>query len=395
MHRESWLSGISWIDMLKARVSYGIGGNVAKDSAPYLTASYYPNYNVGGQYGSVSSRPNPDLTWEKTKTTNVGIDFSAFRGRLNATIDYYNKRGENLLANTMGVPTEGFGYSTYSINNGEMLNRGIELSVSGDIIRTKDWTWGMNLVYSYNKNEVTYVNVKAPMYVLQFDYPEAYPWVGNPYRAIYAYKWAGLSEDGLPQVYDGDGNAVTYNPSSLDAITYAGSTTPTYGGSWGTSLRYKNWDLSMLFIFEGGHQMRNTFLPMLSNDYNSSTWSYSPSIKAGINADIENRWKQAGDEKRTDIPRLVFADDPLYTSDSYDIYQKADINVISAGNVRLKNLSLAYRLPGKLAKKAMLKGARVQFNMENVFMLASDSRAKYLMGGYNKPNFVWGIYLNF
>ena len=395
MHRESWINDISWIDMLKARLSYGIGGNVAKDSAPYLTATYNPNYNVGGQQGAVSSRPNPNLTWEKTKTFNVGFDFSAFSGRLNATFDFYNKRGENLLANTMGVPTEGFGYNTYSINNGEMLNRGFELSLSGELIRTKDFSWSANLIYGYNHNKVTYVNVKAPMYVLQFDYPDAYPQVGNPYRAIYAYQWAGLSADGIPQVYNENGEAVTYNPSSLDAIVYAGSTTPTYGGSFGTSLRYKNWNFSMLLVYEGGHKMRNSFLPMLNNEYNYATWGYEPYITSGINSDIENRWKQPGDEKHTDIPRLVFSDSPLYTSDSYDIYKYADVNVISASNLRLKNISLSYRLPNDFVKKAMIKGAKLNFNMENVCMIAADDQAKYLLGGYNNPNFVWGLTVDF
>ncbi|MDO4496660.1 MAG: TonB-dependent receptor, partial [Bacteroidales bacterium] len=395
MHRESWLSNVAWLDMLKMRASYGIGGNVAKDSAPYLTAHYYPNYNVGGNYGQVGSRPNPDLSWEKTTTINIGFDVAVFHGRLNASIDYYNKKGENLLANTMGVPTEGFGYNTYSINNGEMLNRGVELSLSGDIIKTKDWTWSANLLFAYNKNEVTYVNVKAPFYLLQLDYASAYPIVGNPYHAIYAYKWAGLSEEGLPQVYDAKGNAVTYNPADFDAIEYAGTTTPKYSGSFGTSLRYKNWSLSALFVYAGGHKMRNYFLPMLSNSYNYATWSYEPSIWAGINADIKNRWMQPGDEQHTSIPRLLFADDPLFSSDLYDIYNYADVNVLSASNVRIKNISLSYTLPANVLKKCMIKGARFNMNIENLATMASNKTAKYLMGGYEKPNFVWGINLDF
>lgn len=68
---------------------------------------------------------------------------------------------------------------------------------------------------------------------------------------------------------------------------------------------------------------------MVINSYNSATWSYEPYITAGVNADIKHRWKQLGDEQHTDIPRLVFSDDPLFSSDSYDIYQNADVNVIS------------------------------------------------------------------
>lgn len=395
LHREAWMKSYDWMDLLKLRVSYGIGGNVAKDSAPYMTANYSPNYNVGGLQGTIGKRPNPDLTWEKTTTTNIGLDFSAFRGRLNATIDFYNKRGTNLLANTMGVPTEGFGYSTYSINNGRMLNRGIELSLSGELIRQKDWSWSAHLLYSHNHNKVTYAKAEAPVYFLQLDYPEAYPRVGNPYNAIYAYRWAGLSAEGLPQVYNAEGEVCTTKPTDLEDIVYAGSTTPTYAGSWGTQLRYKQWSLSALFVFEGGHRLRNTFLPMLDNQYNSATWSYEPYISAGINGSIAHRWQQPGDEARTDIPRLLFADNPLYSSELYDIYRYADINVVDATNLRWKNLSLSYQMPAAWLHRSGLNNVRLQFNVENVAFWAKNSQAKYMLNGYQRPNYVWSLHLEF
>ena len=133
--REPWFH-VSWVDRLKLRASYGIAGNIAKDAAPYMTASYYNNANVGGVYGSVNTRPNPTLRWEKTTTTNIGLDFAVLNNRLNGSIEFYNKMGTDLLANTMGVPTEGFGYTTYSINNGKMRNRGVELTLNGQIVRT-------------------------------------------------------------------------------------------------------------------------------------------------------------------------------------------------------------------------------------------------------------------
>lgn len=188
------------------------------------------------------------LSWEKTNTFNIGIDFSLFKNRLNGTVEYYDKKGTDLLASSMGVPTEGWGYSTYTINNGEMYNRGVEISLSGEVLRTRDFSWRANMTYAYNKNEVTYVNVKAPVYILQLDYPSAYPIIGNEYNAIYGYKWAGLSEEGLPQVYNENGEKVTNQPTTLDAISYMGTTTPKYSGSFGTSISYKDFDFSMQFL---------------------------------------------------------------------------------------------------------------------------------------------------
>ena len=185
-----------------------------------MTAYYNNNMHVGGISGTIQSRPNPDLRWEKTTTTNIGIDFSLLKNRLNGSIEYYNKKGSDLLANTNGVPTEGWGYSTYTINNGKMTNQGFELSLSGTAISTRDWTWDIGGVLGYNKNKVTYVNVEAPVSYLVIDYPSAYPRVGNPYNAIYGYKWAGLSENGTPQVYDAEGNLFTdMEPTEIEDLT--------------------------------------------------------------------------------------------------------------------------------------------------------------------------------
>lgn len=393
IYKESFFN-VDWVDLLKLRVSHGIAGNISKDAAPYMTAYYSNNNNVGGLQGTIGTRPNPLLSWEKTTTNNLGLDFGIFKNRISGSLDYYQKQGKDLLASTMGVPTEGFGYSTYAINNGEMTNKGIELSISGDVIRSKDLTWNASILYAYNKNKVTYVNVEAPVYYLQLDYPQAYPRIGNPYNAIYSYRWAGLSADGLPQVYNEKGEKVLNSPASLGSIVYSGSTVPTYSGAFNNLFEYKSFSLSFLFTFEGGHKMRNTFLPVLGSAYNAALLGYATQITA-VNKDITDRWRAPGDENRTDIPRLVFGEDPAYNSQSAEIYQKADINVIDASNIRLRNVSLAYRLPKTLVKKAYMENVRFQFNVENAFTIAKSKAAKYLLNGYRPANFVWGVYVNF
>lgn len=393
IERESWFD-LHWIDRLKLRASYGIGGNVAKDAAPYMTATYSPNYNVGGIYGSVSTRPNPMLRWEKTTTTDIAVDFAFLGNRLAGTVEFYNKKGTDLLANTMGVPTEGFGYTTYRINNGQMRNRGVEISLNGQVVRTENFSFNVNANYSHNRNEVLYVNVTAPVYFLQLDYPESYPIIGNPYNSIYAYRWAGLSENGLPRVYNAAGDAVTTNPSDLAAIVYAGTTEPADMASLNLSLRYKQWDFSCLWVYQGGHRLRNTDLPMLGNSYNAVLRSYVTNL-APVNKDIVNRWRKPGDEATTDVPAAIFAENPLFSSAGSTIYGYADINVINAVNLRLANISLSYTLPSMWVQKAGLSSARVQMNVENAFTFARSDAAKYLLGGYNAPNYVLGFYLDF
>lgn len=391
--RESFFK-VPWINRLKLRFSYGIGGNIAKNAAPYMTAGYSQNNNVNATQGYISGRPNPDLRWEKTTTTNIGLDFSLLKNRLSGSIEYYNKMGTDLLANTMGVPTEGFGYNTYMINNGKMRNRGVEVTLNGNIVHSRDFDLNAMATYSYNKNKVTYVNVKAPVYYLQLDYPQAYPVVGNPYSSVYAYRWAGLSDKGLPQVYDADGNATIDNPYDLNAIVYAGTTEPTTNASLNLSLRYKSLDLSCLWVYRGGHKMRNTDLPMLGSSWNSTLYSYVTTL-GPVNSGISNRWKQAGDEKTTNVPRVLFSENPDYNSESYSLYSYADINIIDASSLRLANISLSYHFPQKWLQKVCLSNAKLQFNVENVCTIAKSKAAKYMLGGYVAPNYVWGLSFDF
>ena len=375
---------VDWVNMLKLRLSYGIGGNIAKNSAPYMTAYYANNNNVGGIQGTIQSRPNPDLRWEKTTTFNVGLDFALLGNRLNGSIEYYNKRGSDLLANTMGVPTEGWGYSTYTINNGKMTNQGFELTLSADVLNVNDWSWNVSGVLGYNKNKVTYVNVEAPVDYLLIDYPTEYPRVGNPYNAIYGYQWAGLSSTGTPQVYDTEGNLYTdMCPSEVSDLIYLGTTVPVYSGSINTNLRWKNWELAAQFAFEGGHKMRNTNV------------AYISSGMAPVSKEIVNRWQQPGDEAYTDVPRYISTENPMYNYNYYNMYARSSVNVISANNWRLRNLSLTYRLPSSVCRTLFLQNARIMLGMENVFTVAKSRDAKYLLGGYTKPNYLCGIYLNF
>ncbi len=405
-NKPLWSVGAGWniykegfftpgfVSLLKLRSSYGIGGNIAKNSAPYMTAYYSANLLLGGIQGAISSRPNPLLSWERTFTGNIGVDFAMYNNRITGSVDYYNKRGKDLLASTQGVPTEGWGYSTYTINNGEMTNHGIETTISADIIRSKDWRWNLTGLIAFNKNKVTYVNVEAPVYFLQLDYPNAFPRVGEAFNSIYSFQWAGLSDQGLPQVFNEKGDKTTATPSTLSSVVFSGQKAPKYSGSFSSSLDYKNFTFAFLVTYEGGHVIRNTDLPMLGSQYNGLVGGYMTAFKP-VNKRITERWRKPGDEAFTDVPKVSFAESPGFSSNLATIYSYASVNVLNAGNVRLRNISLAYNLPSQITKRAFVESARLQFNVENALTIAADRNAKYLLGGYNRPNYVWGLYLGF
>ena len=131
MNRENFLREVNWINNLQLRASYGIGGNIGRNTAPYMTAQYYPG-NLGNT-GAVLAPPNKDIRWEKTRTINVGVDFDLLRNRLWGSLEYYHKKSTDLLAIINGSPTQGFGYATLTTNNGAIDNSGLELNLSGQI----------------------------------------------------------------------------------------------------------------------------------------------------------------------------------------------------------------------------------------------------------------------
>lgn len=399
-NKPLWSVGGSWLinkedffhieqlDLLKLRVSYGIGGNIGRNTAPYLIAQYFTDYFTGMNGGLIKSLPNADIRWEKTATTNIGVDFAAFNNRLSGSIEYYNKYSTDLLAQINNSPTSGMSFGTTTTNNGKMTNRGIELTLKGDIFRTESFKWTSTLLYAYNKNKVKAINITPTSTDMLLSFPNSYPTVGQPYNGIHAYKWAGLDSNGDPQIYGSDGKITTGPVSSSDvnALYYCGTSTPIHSGTFTNVLTYKNFELSAMLLFETGHKIRETNIP----DINMTTGRITRTSK-----DITRRWKNAGDENKTDVPRLLFSDSDGYNSHRYTLYANSDLFVYDASNIRLRNISLSYRLPQQICQRLMMSGVKFQFNVENVATLAFDKKASYALGAKVKPNYVFAVNLNF
>lgn len=399
-NKPLWSIGGSWlinkenffhidqINLLKLRLSYGIGGNIGRNTAPYLIAKYFNDYFTGMNGGFIKTPPNADIRWEKTATTNIGLDFAAFNNRLSGTIEYYNKYSTDLLAEMNASPTTGMNFSTLTTNNGKMSNRGLELTLKGDIIRTGSVQWNATLLYAYNKNRVKEINIKASSLSMQIQFPESYPTVNKPFNGIYGYKWAGLDANGDPQVYNGKGE-ITTGPipdSDTESLKYCGTTTPVHSGTFTNVVSYKNLEFSAMFLMEAGHKLRDKNIP----EINMVSGRITTTSK-----DITKRWKNAGDENKTDVPRLLFNDADDYNTHRSTLYRYSDKFIYNASNIRLRNVSLAYRLPQDICQRLMMSNIKFQFNVENVATIAFDKKALYSLGGKVKPNYVFAINVNF
>lgn len=218
--------------------------------------------------------PNPKLRWEKTATYNIGLDFRLFKNLISGSLEYYNRHSSDLLVRRYMDPTLGAGSRV--VNNGEMRNRGVELSLTTNIIRKKDWNFAVDFNFDYNKNKMLKVDHSesdnARVFIAS---PQVYFMEGTSYNTLWAYRIHRI-ENGYPVAVDKDGNdLVKFNEdgtvasitsgSSLkgtDDLVNLGSLTPKFSGSVGLRFNYKNFDLNAFFVYAGGNKLRNSVLKM-------------------------------------------------------------------------------------------------------------------------------------
>lgn len=383
-----------WLNYLKLRVSDGVGGNISKNASPYIVAQYGWNYNIDAQSAYVLRMANPNLTWETTNTFNVGFDFAVLNNRLSGSFEFYNKNSKDLMCSADGNPIAGYG--TLQINSAGMYNRGVELTLNGTPIQTREWTWNIGVTYAYNKNEVTRSDLACPHTGYRLQSPTGYPCIGFPYYGLWGYKYAGLDENGLPWIYDGEGNKRQYELDStdFDGLIYLGTQTPKYSGGINTSVTWKDLTLTAQFVYAGGHIGRNSLSPFLG--YSNNTYGYFTSFTSA-NAYMNECWKQPGDENKTDVPRLMFGEEEgdFNISGMSTIWQWSDANILKLDHIKLRNVALAYRLPRNICRKIAMKDVRIQANVENPFMIARNKYAKYYLGGYTTPTYSLGLFVNF
>lgn len=219
---------LTWINRLNLRATFGIAGNVPKNVGPYMNIANSDYNSWVGDFGAyISNPPNSQLRWEKTTTTNIGLDFAFLNSRLSGSIDYYHKKTNDLLGRRNADPT--LGHSTLMVNYGSMFNKGVEVSLQSINIQNKNFVWGTNFMFSYNKNELT--NLEGTRESV-FDY-SAYnvQAVGYPLNSLFSYRYAGLNpENGNVLVYNAKGEKVT-NVSTIEDMVYSGTRDPKYTAS--------------------------------------------------------------------------------------------------------------------------------------------------------------------
>lgn len=351
IHRENFLSN-KHINRLNLRLTYGTNGNVDKSTSPYLIANVVKDYNDQHLFAYVVNPKNPNLRWEKTSVVNLGVDFAFFNSRVNGSVEYYSKYSEDLLGNVSLNST--YGFETALMNTAAMSNKGIDCNLNVQII-DKAFKWNTGFLFSYNKNRVEKVEMPSSTVL---GYMQGNPMEGKPLGYMYSYRWAGLSNSGTPQIYN-EKNELIGNAPLLDpaALHYDGNTVPKYYGSWQNELHYSGLTLSMLITYKMGYKFRRPTV-----GYTSLNYSIDRNF---IHEDFERRWRAAGDEKLTDVPKIPqnFSDANGYY-DSYSQYSTKTVE--DASHIRFKEVILSYNLPKMFIKPALLKSLTVGVQARNL-----------------------------
>ncbi|WP_173003007.1 SusC/RagA family TonB-linked outer membrane protein [Chitinophaga sp. SYP-B3965] len=381
---ESFMADVKWVNYLKLRATYGVTGNINLGTTSFLTAnSSLVNPITGLPVAVVENPANDKLRWERTATTNFGLDFTLLNDRLKGSFDLYRKKGTDLFANRRLDPSEGF--SNQVINNGGLMNKGLELSLEYSWIKPgrKDGLgWSTLLVFTKNKNEITYVDEVAvtPIALASGGYK-----VGYPVRGLFSYQYKGLTDAGQPQWLKADGTLTTTAlvNSDLSAVIYSGGQDPRTNMALTNEIYYKGVSLNVLLVYYGGQFIRAR-VPEIQNQPTTNP----------LPADVLNSWSPAN--KDTDIPGwgqyIPVAPVPgnhLRYSDAF----------VRAGDfIKIRNAVLSYNLPEYLAGKISATGVRVRFQLNNpkALWLKNDVNIDPETGGVPiLPSYVFGISVNF
>ncbi|WP_222536448.1 SusC/RagA family TonB-linked outer membrane protein [Pedobacter polysacchareus] len=399
---EKFIKDISWISNLRVRTSYGLQGNIDKNTTPYVVGEYEQSGILpGGNQNTivVTRPPNNKLRWEKTSTFNAGVDFGILNNAVQVTFDYYNRFSKDLIGIEELQLENGFNYT--SSNFSQIRNKGLELTISTRNMSSKNFQWYTDFNIAHNKSKVVREKVRANQLNPSKE--------GYPVNGLFVIKTAGLDKDGIPQFKNKAGNIVSleefyqlydpyadnewlagnYTNSALsdkdfqNLYTYAGNGDAEYTGGITNRFRYSNFDLSISALFNINKLVREQAL-------------YNPAqVDRGRNYPraILNAWSPTN--TGSTLPAIYGAStNPdrwmAYTwqngNDPANTYKDMDIFVRNMSYVRINSIRLGYTVPSKIAGKVKANSLRVSVEARNPFVISTNYK------GYFDPETYGNIY---
>jgi TonB-linked SusC/RagA family outer membrane protein len=356
INEEAFMKNQNLFNLLKLRASYGQTGNT---NGFGLYASK-PLYGSGVSYISQpglfpSNVGDSALTWEKNKSSNIGLDFGILKDRITGTVEYYHRTTSSLLSNVPFSFTSGF--ASQAENIGSVVNQGIEVTLSGRPIVTRDFSWTISFNIAHNSNKITQLYQGKSIASGSFQYT-----VGHDLQTFYLRQWAGVDPaTGNAQWYtDGTHKATTTTYSSA-ALALNHSADPKVFGGLENTFTYKGFSLDVQFNYNYGNYIFDNWFNYLNSDgqYLGSFNQMSKQLTA---------WQKAGD--KTDVPKLSLVSSSQSNSPSTRWLYKGDY-------IRLRNITLSYALPADMLKKAHLGGVTLYVRGTNLLTFGADKSLPY------------------
>ena len=382
---------ISWLPYLRIRATYGYNGNVDKSVTAYLVTSAGANNTYGNVQATVQNPPNPSLRWEKTSMATFGVDYSIKGNRISGTIEYYRKKGVDLMGSAPLAPSTGL--TQYRGNTADMKAYGFDVIINTkNIIGTFQWT--TNFLFSQTKNWVTNYKVNPAQigsYVKSGDNPV----VGRAVAALYSYRWGGLDpQTGDPQgilnktVSKAYGSII--NSTNWEDMVYNGRTDPSIFGSLLNTFSYRGAGLSFNLTYKLGYYFRRS-----SINYSSLFTNASVGHK-----DFSLRWQKPGDEKTTDVPSMIYPPD----NSRDELYSNSEVLVEKADHIRWQDIQVSYVFNKLFDKKLPVQSIKAYLYINRIGILwkankkGVDPDFNKAAGNYNVPlpvSYSFGLRVDF
>ena len=380
---EAWMKkALPALSHATLRAAYGFTGDVNTSTSHLLVIQYLQQqYRYFGDetfnLGTIPSAPNPDLGWEKTQDAKAGLDFGLWKDRLTLNTEYYYRLSTDVVTSSPVQSTTGFTYVYF--NAADIMNSGIELTLNGKIIQTKDWGLSAAVNFAYNYNKVLKYNPVSKSGITSKDrYVEGYPT-----GAIFSGKYAGIASDtGLYQ-FELRPDATISTATDLNKPDnyryYLGTTIAPYTGGFNLSASWRQLRLSISGVYSFGCKTYENFRYPASYSNASHSGVSTETVQSqfsdlygnhlNVEKDRTNRWT-ATHTTGVKYPRIYDYFDGKYNFASYNPMDSSIIDAVYLKNnsyLRIKSIILTYSLPGAAVKKMRMRGLSFNVSLNNFF----------------------------
>ena len=377
IHEEDWMKPVNYaISHLSLKASYSLtadrGPSSVTNSAVVISSAnpWRPFTSVKESMLYIADLANTDLTYEKKKELNLGLEAGFVDNRINIGLDWYTRNNYDLIG---VINTQGMGGQVEKLGNiASMKSDGVELSLTTTNILKKNFKWTTNLIYSHSHNVVT--NLKTTMRAIDLITGNGFAQEGYPVRSIFSIPFESLNSEGLPTFINQDGNKtvsdIYFQYSDAEGLSkwlqYSGNADPTDVGSFGNIFEFYGFRLNVFMTYSFGNVIRLD--PVFSNKYNDLD---------SMPKEFRNRWTTPGDEKYTNIPVIASQWQNKADSDlkyAYSAYNYSTERIAKGDFIRMKEISLSYDFPKKWIERIKLNSLSLKVQATNLFLIYADSK---------------------